>query len=451
MNPSPEVNGEHGLGIFTLPFPLEAATPSQPGFRGSSLRQAGLLLMLIVQKYGGTSVGSFDRIRNVAGRIKALRDEGHQVAVVVSAMGGVTDQLVEMAREVCDDPPEREMDVLLSTGEQQSIALVTMALRQVGVEAVSITGRQAGMKTSGAHTRARIRAIDPTLSRRYLDEGKVVIVAGFQGVNEEGLIQTLGRGGSDLSAIAFASSIEADLCQILTDVDGVYTADPRVVSDARKLPEISYDELLELASVGTKVMQSRSVEFAKKYGVRFEVRSSLNSNPGTIVTEEHEAMEAVVIRGVSIERSQARVTITGIPDEPGMSGRILSVLGEAEINIDMIISNTAHDGYARHSFTMHTNDLGRVQAALKPVLADLGGDANIESEAGIAKLSVVGIGMRSHSGVAAQMFKALGEGGINIGMISTSEIKISVTVEEARIEDAARVVHSAFGLDTAPA
>ena len=220
--------------------------------------------MLIVQKYGGTSVGSFDRIRNVAGRIKSLREDGHQVAVVVSAMGGVTDKLVTMARELCDEPPEREMDVLLSTGEQQSIALVTMALRQLGVEAVSITGRQAGMKTSGSHTRARIEAIDPTLSRRYLGEGKVVIVAGFQGVNEEGLIQTLGRGGSDLSAIAFASSVRADLCQVLTDVDGVYTADPRVVRDARKLPEISYDELLELASVGTKVMQSRSVEFAKK-------------------------------------------------------------------------------------------------------------------------------------------------------------------------------------------
>ncbi|NIP97571.1 MAG: aspartate kinase [Akkermansiaceae bacterium] len=407
--------------------------------------------MLIVQKYGGTSVGSFDRIRNVAHRIKALREEGHQVAVVVSAMGGVTDRLISMASELCDQPPEREMDVLLSTGEQQSIALVTMALHQIGVEAVSITGRQAGMKTIGSHTRARIESIDPSLSRRYLSEGKVVIVAGFQGVNDEGLIQTLGRGGSDLSAIAFASSVEADLCQILTDVDGVYTADPRIVPDARKLPEISYDELLELASVGTKVMQSRSVEFAKKYGVKFEVRSSLNNNPGTIVTEEHAAMEAVVIRGVSIERSQARVTITGIPDEPGMSAHILGALGDAEINIDMIVSNIAHDGYARHSFTMHTNDLGRAQASLKPVLAELGPDAKLESEAGIAKLSVVGIGMRSHSGVAAEMFKALGDAGINIGMISTSEIKISVTVDEAMIEDAARVVHRAFDLDAAPA
>lgn len=406
--------------------------------------------MLIVQKYGGTSVGSFDRIRNVAGRIKALRDEGHEVAVVVSAMGGVTDKLIGMAAEVCDDPPEREMDVLLSTGEQQSIALLTMALHQFGVEAVSITGGQAGMRTTGSHTRARIHEIDSSLSRRYISEGKVVIVAGFQGVNHEGLIQTLGRGGSDLSAIAFASSIGADLCQILTDVDGVYTADPRVVANARKLPEISYDELLELASVGTKVMQSRSVEFAKKYGVKFEVRSSLHNKPGTIVTEEHEAMEAVVIRGVSIERSQARATITGIPDEPGMSGRILGVLGEAEINIDMIVSNIAHDDYARHSFTMHTNDLGRAQAALKQTLDDIGPVAKIATEAGIAKLSVVGIGMRSHSGVAAKMFKALGEAGINIGMITTSEIKISVTVDEAVIEEAARVVHDAFELESAP-
>jgi len=408
-------------------------------------------MALIVQKYGGSSVGSFDRIRNVASRVKALREAGHQVAVVVSAMSGVTDKLIAMAREVCANPSEREMDVLLATGEQQSIALVTMALQDMGVDAVSITGRQAGIFTTGSHTRARIATIDPKLSKQYLDGGKVVIAAGFQGVNAEGLIQTLGRGGSDLSAIAFASSIGADICQILTDVDGVYTADPRVVPNARKLPEISYDELLELASVGTKVMQSRSVEFAKKYGVRFEVRSSLNNNPGTIVTEEHASMESVVIRGVSIERSQARVTIIGIPDEPGMSARILGALADAEVNIDMIVSNIAHDGYARHSFTMHTNDLGRSQAALKPVLAELGPEAGIESEAGIGKLSVVGIGMRSHSGVAAEMFQALGAANINIGMISTSEIKISVTVDETQIEDAARVVHAAFRLDQAPA
>jgi aspartate kinase len=404
-------------------------------------------MALIVQKYGGTSVGSIDRIRNVASRIKAERDKGNQVVAVISAMGGVTDKLIALAKELSDDPTEREMDVLLSSGEQQSIALLAIALNEMGIDAVSATGRQAGIVTSGSHTRGRIERIESTLVNRFLSENRTVIVAGFQGIREDGMIHTLGRGGSDLSAIAVASSVKADLCQVLTDVDGVYTADPRVVKKARKLPEISYDELLELASVGTKVMQSRSVEFAKKYGVKFEVRSSLNNNPGTIVTEEHEAMESVVIRGISIERSQARVTITGIPDTPGMSGRILGALADAEVNIDMIVSNIANDKLARHSFTMHTSDLGRAQSALKPVLSDLGGEAAIETEAGIAKLSCVGIGMRSHSGVAAKMFAAMGEAGINIGMISTSEIKISVTVEEDQIEEAARVVHTAFGLD----
>ncbi len=408
-------------------------------------------MALIVQKYGGTSVGSLDRIRNVAARIQRTVEAGNQVVAVVSAMGGVTDRLIAMARELAPEPPEREMDVLLATGEQQSIALLSMALRTLGVEAVSVTGRQAGIQTTGSHTRGRIDRIDPVWMNRELGEGRTLIVAGFQGITGEGLIHTLGRGGSDLTAIAVASAVGADVCQILTDVDGVYTCDPRVVPNARKLPEISYDEMLEMASSGSKVMQSRSVEFAKKYGVVFEVRSSLNENPGTMVLEEHPAMENVVIRGVSIERSQARVTITGIPDEPGMSGRILGVLAEAEINIDMIVSNIAHDGMARHSFTMHMNDLGRAQVALKPVLTDVGPEAAIETEAGIAKLSCVGIGMRSHSGVAARMFQALGDAGINIGMISTSEIKIAVTVDETRIEDAARAVHDVFGLDKAPA
>ena len=406
-------------------------------------------MALIVQKYGGTSVGSLDRMRNVAARIKRTRDAGNQVVAVVSAMSGVTDGLIKMAKELSGNPCERELDVLLATGEQQSIALVTMALRELGIDAVSITGRQAGIHTTGSHTRGRILNMDPTLMRGFLDEGKTLVVAGFQGITPDGMIHTLGRGGSDLTAIAVAASLKADVCQILTDVDGVYTCDPRVVTNARKLPEMSYDEMLERASSGSKVMQSRSVEFAKKFGVVFEVRSSLNDNPGTLVLEEHPNMENVVIRGVSIERSQARVTITGIPDEPGMSGRILGALGEAEINLDMIISNIAHDGFARHSFTMHSSDLGRAQAALKPLLSELS-QSKIETEAGIAKLSVVGIGMRSHSGVAAKMFKALGDAGINIGMISTSEIKIAVTVEESRIEDAARAVHDAFKLDQAP-
>lgn len=395
-------------------------------------------------------MGSLDRIRNVAARVKRTRDAGNQVVAVVSAMSGVTDGLIKMARDLTENPSERELDVLLATGEQQSIALVTMALQEAGVDAASITGRQAGIHTTGSHTRGRILNIDPSMMQRFLDEGKSLVVAGFQGVTPDGMIHTLGRGGSDLTAIAVAAALKADVCQILTDVDGVYTCDPRVVPNARKLPEISYDEMLEMASSGSKVMQSRSVEFAKKFGVVFEVRSSLNENPGTLVLEEHPTMENVVIRGVSIERSQARVTITGIPDEPGMSGLILGALGEAEINIDMIVSNIAHDGYARHSFTMHSSDLGKAQASLKPVLAGLGPDAKMETEAGIAKLSAVGIGMRSHSGVAATMFRALGKAGINIGMISTSEIKIAVTVEETRIEDAARAVHDAFDLDKQP-
>lgn len=407
-------------------------------------------MALIVQKYGGTSVGTLDRIRNVAARMKRVRDGGNQVVAVVSAMSGITDGLIKMAKDLSGNPSEREMDVLLATGEQQSIALVTMALHDLGVDAVSITGRQAGIQTTGSHTRGRILNMDPSLMQGFLAEGKTLVVAGFQGITPDGMIHTLGRGGSDLTAIAVAAALKADVCQILTDVDGVYTCDPRIVKNARKLPEISYDEMLEMASSGSKVMQSRSVEFAKKFGVVFEVRSSLNDNPGTLVLEEHPNMENVVIRGVSIERSQARVTITGIPDEPGMSGKILGALADAEINLDMIISNIAHDGFARHSFTMHSSDLGKAQAALKPLLSELP-NSKIETEAGIAKLSAVGIGMRSHSGVAATMFKALGDAGINIGMISTSEIKIAVTVDETRIEDAARAVHDAFALDKAPA
>ncbi len=408
-------------------------------------------MALIVQKYGGTSVGSIDRIRNVAARMKRTRDEGNQVVGVVSAMSGVTDSLIGMAKELGENPSERELDVLLATGEQQTIALVSMALQAQGVEAASITGRQAGIFTTGSHTRGRISNMDPSLMKRFIEEGKTLVVAGFQGITVDGMVHTLGRGGSDLTAIAVAAALKADVCQILTDVDGVYTCDPRVVKNARKLPEISYDEMLEMASSGSKVMQSRSVEFAKKFGVVFEVRSSLNDNPGTLVLEEHPNMENVVIRGISIERSQARVTISGIPDLPGMSGKILGVLAEAEINLDMIVSNTSNDDdLSRHSFTMHSTDLGKAQAALKPLLAELSPNAQIQTEAGIAKLSAVGIGMRSHSGVAATMFKALGDKGINIGMISTSEIKIAVTVDEVHIEDAARAVHDAFELDKAP-
>lgn len=401
-------------------------------------------MAIIVQKYGGTSVGSIDRIRNVARRIMETANQGNQVVAVVSAMSGITDKLIGMAKEFSPEPSERELDVLLATGEQQSIALVSMALHELGAKAASVTGQQAGIRTIGSHTRGRIKSIDPDYMKKLLDEGNILIAAGFQGATEEGLVHTLGRGGSDLSAIAIAAALKADCCQIFTDVDGVYTCDPRIVPNARKLDEISYDEMLEMASSGSKVMQARSVEFAKKFGVVFEVRNSMNSNPGTIVREEHSSMESVAIRGVSIERSQARVTITGIPDAIGQTAKILKALAEAEINIDMIVANIATDGFVRQSFTMHSNDLGRAQAALKPILARISPSAAVETEAGLAKLSAVGIGMRSHSGVAATMFQALAEANIRTGMISTSEIKIATTVDEVDIEEAARVVHNAF-------
>ncbi|MEZ5432371.1 MAG: aspartate kinase [Verrucomicrobiales bacterium] len=405
-------------------------------------------MSLIVQKYGGTSVGTPERIRNVARRILATRREGHQVVAVVSAMSGVTDNLLRLAREVSPEmpPSERETDVLLATGEQTTIALTAMAIQALGGEAVSLTGAQAGIETDGVHTKARIAHITPGEVHRFLKDGKIVILAGFQGRTPEGFITTLGRGGSDLTAIAMAAAVGADLCQIFTDVDGVYTCDPRVVPDAQKLEEISYDEMLEMASSGSKVMQSRSVEFAKKFGVIFEVRSSLNENPGTIVREETMSMESVVIRGVSLERNQAKVTIASVADQPGVAARIFGAVADANIVIDMIVQNVSKTGVTDISFTLSKADFESAERALAAVLADLGPGAKIEAQDGIAKLSVVGIGMRSHSGVAAQMFKALSSADINIQMISTSEIRTTVIVDEPQIERAARVVHAAFGL-----
>ncbi|MBR1979591.1 MAG: aspartate kinase [Akkermansia sp.] len=404
-------------------------------------------MALIVQKYGGSSVGTIDRIRNVARRLIETHEQGNQVVAVISAMSGVTDKLIGLAHQVMDNPPERELDMLMATGEQQSIALLVMAITDMGHKAVSFTGAQAGICTYGSHTRGRIESIDPEKVVAALNDGCIVVCAGFQGVTREGAIHTLGRGGSDLSAIAMAAAVRADLCQIFTDVDGVYTCDPRVVKDACKIPVLSYEEMLEMASSGSKVMQARSVEFAKKFGVVFEVRNSMNNNPGTIVQEENRAMESLAVRGVSIERNQARVTVSGITAPVAYTSLILSALAEAEINIDMIVANTAHDGMARQSFTMNMNDLGAAQAALKPVLPQLGPKAAMETEAGLAKLSVVGVGMRSNSGVAARVFRALAEAGIATGMIATSEIRISTTVEAADIEQAARVVHAAFNLD----
>jgi aspartate kinase len=326
-----------------------------------------------------------------------------------------------------------------------------MAINDQGGKAVSLTGAQAGISTDGVHTKARISTITPDAVHRMLDDGNIVILAGFQGMTPDGSITTLGRGGSDLTAIAMAGAIKADLCQIFTDVDGVYTCDPRVVPTATKINEISYDEMLEMASSGSKVMQSRSVEFAKKFGVIFEVRNSMNNNPGTIVKEETPGMESVVVRGVSLERNQAKVTIDDVPDRPGISAAIFGALAQANVIIDMIVQNVSTDGITDVSFTLSGNDLAKAERTLAPVIADLGPKVTMRTQSGIAKLSVVGIGMRSHSAVASRMFQALGEHKINIQMISTSEIKVAVIVDEAEIERAARVVHSAFGLDAAAA
>lgn len=411
--------------------------------------------MLIVQKYGGTSVGSPERIRNVARRLLETQQAGNQVIAVVSAMGGETNRLIELAAEVSEGttPTEREMDVLLSTGEQTSIALTAMAINSMGGKACSLTGAQAGIWTDGVHTKARIANISPENVQQLLADGNIVIVAGFQGATTEGLITTLGRGGSDLTAIAMAAAVKADLCQILTDVDGVFTCDPRVVPDARKIDEISYDELLEMASSGSKVMQSRSVEFAKKFGVVFEVRSSLNQNPGTLVKEENMSMESVVIRGVSLERDQAKVTIGGVRDTPGVAAKIFGALADANLVIDMIVQNvstTQVSGVTDISFTLNKAELDKARDALQAVITGLGSGVKVSAEDGIAKLSVVGIGMRSHSGVASHMFKALAENSINIQMITTSEIKTAVIVDEADIERGAQVVHDAFGLAGEP-
>jgi aspartate kinase len=402
--------------------------------------------MLIVQKFGGTSVANPERIRNVAARVATYRAKGSQVVVVVSAMSGVTDNLIKMARELTPLPNEREMDMLLATGEQTTIALTAIALHSIDVPAVSLTGAQAGIVTDGVHTKAKIANITPKKVHALLDEGKVVIVAGFQGQTSEGQITTLGRGGSDLTAIALAAALKADLCQIYTDVDGVYTADPRVVPAARKLAEISYDEMLELSGLGAKVMQSRSVEFAKKFGVVFEVRSSLNDNPGTIVKEETRSMEDVVIRGVSLDKNQAKITLVGVPDHPGVAARIFKAIADANINVDMIVQNVSHTPDAPLtdlSFTVDKADLLKARKVIDGLKGAVGFRQATADEK-IGKLSIVGVGMRSHPGVAAKMFETLAQAGINIDMISTSEIKISVVVDVTRGEQAMRAVHAAF-------
>jgi aspartate kinase len=401
----------------------------------------------IVQKYGGTSVGDVERIKKVAERIKATRDEGNDVVVVVSARAGVTNELIARAKAVCEHPSERELDMLLSIGEQETIALTAMALHGLGVPAVSYTGGQAGITTDKVHTKAKIQTINPASIEKDLKAGKVVIVAGFQGVNADGQITTLGRGGSDLTAIALAAPLKADKCEIYTDVDGVYTADPRVVKTAKKLQEISYDEMLELASSGSKVMQSRSVEFAKKFGVIFEVRSSFNHNPGTIVKEEVAYMEKVVVRGVAVDKDQAKVIVSNILDKPGSAAKVFRALAEANIIVDMIVQNVGRNGIANLTFTVPQTDTHKAQKALEPVLDAIGG-GQVAIHEHIAKLSVVGVGMKTHSGVAATLFQALADANVNIELITTSEIKISVVIDQARADEAARVAHAAFQLDT---
>ena len=402
-------------------------------------------MRLIVQKYGGTSVGSPERIRNVARKILETQAEGCRVVAVISAMAGVTDNLIKLATETSPRPAEREMDILLATGEQAAIALVAMAINALGGKAISLTGAEAGILTDRAHTRAKIANITPRQIHALLAEDYIVIVAGFQGQNADGETTTLGRGGSDLTAIALAGALEADACQIFTDVDGVFTCDPRVVGDAKKLDEVSYDELLEMAGSGSKVMQSRAVEFAKKFGVEFEVRSSLKNAPGTIAKEETANMEDVVIRGISLERNQAKVTIDDVSDKPGIAATIFSTIARGNISVDMIVQSVSEHGTTDVSFTIHENDLPAASELLTPLVKEVQA-AGLITKAGVAKLSVVGIGMRSHSGVAARLFDCLGKGGINIQLISTSEIKIAVIIDGQDADRAAQLSHEEFGL-----
>lgn len=407
-------------------------------------------MALIVQKYGGTSVGSTERIKNVAKRVAKAREQGHDVVVVVSAMSGETNRLVALAQEMQAYPDPREMDVILSTGEQVTIGLLAMALKDIGVEAKSYTGWQVAMRTDTAHTKARITDIDDAKMRTDLQDGKVVIVAGFQGVTSQGDIATLGRGGSDTSAVALAAALKADECQIYTDVDGVYTTDPRVVPEARRMDKITFDEMLELASLGSKVLQIRSVEFAGKYQVRLRVLSSLEEGgEGTLITfEEDEKMERAIVSGIAFDKNQARVNVRGVPDKPGIAYQILGAVADANIDVDMIIQNVGNEGTTDFSFTVPRGEY-KPTLDLLDGLKDTIGAAEVSGDDQVCKVSIVGLGMRSHVGVAAQMFRALAADNINIQMISTSEIKVSVLIDEKYMELATRVLHKEFDLDKA--
>ncbi len=405
--------------------------------------------MLIVQKYGGTSVGNPERIKNVAKRVVRAKEQGNDVVVVVSAMSGETDKLINLASQICDTPDPREMDMLVSTGERVTIALLAMAIQSLGHRAQSFTGRQAGIISDSVHTKARIEKITGERVRQAVKEGKIAVVAGFQGITEgSDDVTTLGRGGSDLTAVAVAAALKADYCDIYTDVDGVYTTDPNMVPQARKLDRISYDEMLELASLGAKVLQTRSVEFAKKYSVPVRVLSSFNDNPGTLVTKEDADMEKVVVSGVAYDKNQVKVTIQGVPDKPGVAARIFNDISANNVVVDMIIQNIGEGGQADLSFTVPRTDAKKIMEVMRKVAAEVGAK-NVSVKEDIAKISIVGVGMRSHSGVAARMFSTLAKEGINIMMISTSEIKISCVIEAKYTELAVRVLHETFELDKA--
>jgi len=406
-------------------------------------------MALIVQKYGGTSVGSVERIEHVAEKVIATRNQGHKVVVVVSAMSGETNRLVELAKSVTTQPEARELDVLLSTGEQVTIALLAMALIKRGCSARSYTGHQVHILTDSAHNKARILDIDKERVEKDLDSGAVVVVAGFQGHDEHGNITTLGRGGSDTTAVAMAAALKADECQIYTDVDGVYTTDPRVVPDARRLARITFEEMLEMASLGSKVLQIRSVEFAGKYNVPLRVLSSFEDGPGTLITYEDEDMEQALISGIAFNRDEAKLTILGVPDQPGVAYGILGPIGKANIEVDMIIQNVGADATTDFTFTVHRNDYEKALDILNSVAKELGA-REVSGDNKIVKISLVGVGMRSHAGIASTMFEALAKEGINIRMISTSEIKISVVVDEKYLELGVRALHGAFGLEGAP-
>jgi aspartate kinase len=407
-------------------------------------------MALIVQKYGGTSVGSPDRIKNVAQRVARWRARGHQVVVVVSAMSGETNRLIALAKEVQSQPDPRELDVMVSTGEQVTIGLLAMALKDIGVKSRSYTGAQVKIITDNAYTKARILKIDEERMRADLNDGCVVVVAGFQGVDEEGNITTLGRGGSDTTGVALAAALQADECQIYTDVDGVYTTDPRIVPEARRLKTITFEEMLEMASLGSKVLQTRSVEFAGKYKVRLRVLSSFEEEgEGTLITfEEDKNMEQAIISGIAFSRDEAKITILGVPDRPGIAYQILGPVGDANVDVDMIVQNVGHDGLTDFSFTVQRGDYQKTLKTLEPVVKHIKA-RGIDSGDKIAKVSIVGVGMRSHAGIASTAFRTLAEEGINIEMISTSEIKISVVIDEKYTELAVRVLHKAFGLDQA--